>query len=450
MLMALTLRMVVGTKMTIPNSMLYLCQDSFKNNKQMRQSNRYVLSAFVILLIAGFTSSLLACTTAVISGKYTKDGRPILYKHRDTWAVNNVVRYVDAEPYSFMGLVNSSDTNSKSVWIGQNESGFAIMNSASYNLNYGDTTKLTGGEGRLMRFALQHCKSVADFEHILDTLSRPTRLEANYGVIDAEGNACYYELGNNEYTKFDANDPSVAPYGYIIRTNFSFMGEMGKSASGYIRYETANDIFHEAIFAKKMDAVYLLQHTSKGLKHSLTNEDLLVDLGDKPEDTPTYHHFRDFIPRTGTSSAVAIEGVLKGESPMATTFYGIIGFPLTSVIVPMWLGAEDNLPRVVSYDETIKDSPICHAALDFKEDCLPLFISREKYYINVNALVNSDNTGIMQVLKPVEKEILKKSQSTFEALINSDFDKAVLLDYYGWIDETLKSYYQEELDYELF
>lgn len=411
---------------------------------------KYKLRVLSLVLLAGFSASVMACTTAIISGKYTKDGRPILYKHRDTWAVNNVVRYIDAEPYSYMGLVNSSDAEAKSIWIGQNESGFAIMNSASYNLNYGDTTKLSGAEGRLMRVALQQCKSVSDFEYLLDTLTRPTRLEANYGVIDAEGNACYYELGNNEYTKFDANDPSVAPYGYIIRTNFSFMGEMGKSASGYIRYETANDIFHEAIFGKKMDAVYLLQQTSKGLKHSLTNEDLLVDLGNKPEGTPTYHHFRDFIPRTSTSSAVAIEGILEGESPLATTFYGIIGFPLTSIIIPLWMGGKESLPRVVSYNEKLKDSPICHAALDFKEECLPLFISREKYYINVNALVNSDKTGIMQVLKPVEKEILKKSKSTFETLKSSDFAKADVLEYYQWLDQTLESYYQEELDYKLF
>jgi len=405
---------------------------------------KLILSLWVLGVV-----SMLACTTAIVSGKYTKDGKAILYKHRDTWAVNNVVRVIQAQPYTYMGLVNSSDTDAKSIWIGYNETGFAIMNSASYNLNYGDTTKLSGGEGRIMRYALQHCKTVDDFQHMLDTLSRPTRLEANFGVIDADGNACYFELGNQDYTKFDANDPSVAPFGYIIRTNFSFMGEMGKSASGYIRYETANDIFHEAIFAKKMDAPYLLQQTSRSLKHSLTQEDLIQDLGNQPEGHPSYHHFRDFIPRTGTSSAVAIAGVTADESPSATTFYGIIGFPLTSIIIPLWLEGGQDLPKVVSYDEDLEDAPICHAALDFKAECLPMFISREKYYINVNALHNSDGSGYMQVLKPLEGSVLRYSASVYEDLKAKGFQKKDIQAYYQWLDETIYDYYKKELHYEL-
>lgn len=40
-----------------------------------------------------------------------------------------------------------------------------------------------------MRKALRVCKTVQDFEHFLDTLPRPMRVEANFGVIDAYGGA---------------------------------------------------------------------------------------------------------------------------------------------------------------------------------------------------------------------------------------------------------------------
>ena len=33
------------------------------------------------------------CTTAVISGKATNDGRPLLMKHRDTDDLNNIIKW---------------------------------------------------------------------------------------------------------------------------------------------------------------------------------------------------------------------------------------------------------------------------------------------------------------------------------------------------------------------
>ena len=41
-------------------------------------------------------------------------------------------------------------------------------------------------------------------------------------------------------SKFDVNDPAVAPNGYLIRTNYSVAGEENKGY-GYIRYATATD-----------------------------------------------------------------------------------------------------------------------------------------------------------------------------------------------------------------
>ena len=83
-----------------------------------------------------------------------------------------------------------------------------------------------------------------DFEHFLDTLPRPMRVEANFGVIDAYGGAAYYETNNERYYKKDANDPNLAPEGYLIYTNFSFEGRTDEG-KGYVRYENAKKIFKE-------------------------------------------------------------------------------------------------------------------------------------------------------------------------------------------------------------
>ena len=46
-----------------------------------------------------------ACTVAVISGKYTKDGRPLLWKNRDTNYINNQIMFFNDGKYEYMGLV---------------------------------------------------------------------------------------------------------------------------------------------------------------------------------------------------------------------------------------------------------------------------------------------------------------------------------------------------------
>ena len=421
--------------------------NTFENN--FLTFNLYKMQKLLFLIIVFvLTINIVsnACTTAVVSGKYTKDGRPLLLKNRDTWAVNNSMKFFDAEPYSFLGLVNSKDSLAKSVWIGSNSAGFAIMNSASYNLNVDDTLKQSGLEGRIMKMALQYCKTVDDFQTMLDTIQKPYLLEANFGVIDAEGGAAYFELGNYKYTKIDANDPAVAPNGYLIRTNFSFTGKMG-IGGGYIRYQTASDLFYEAVSTNDLDAQFIIQKVIRSLKHSLTGTDL-SDYKNIAKNTPTYFHFRDYIPRTGSSSGVVVQGVKKNENPEFTTIWAVVGFPLTSVVVPFWIKGGEQLPEIASYDSEINDSPLCHAALQFKKDCLPVrFGINGKYYININALLNADNSGYMQVLAPVENEIFKRTKTQLELWRNNEITKAGVQEFYSEIDAFIKKEYAEKLNY---
>ena len=129
------------------------------------------LSIVLSMLFLVFnTENIYSCTTAVISGKYTKDGRPMLWKNRDTWAINNVLMYFEDGKYPYLGLVNSKDIEGKSVWIGMNSTGFAIMNSASYNLNLNSDAKNIGTEGRIMKEALATCSTLEEFEEVYERL----------------------------------------------------------------------------------------------------------------------------------------------------------------------------------------------------------------------------------------------------------------------------------------
>jgi hypothetical protein len=389
-----------------------------------------------------------ACTTAVVSGKATQDGRPLLWKHRDTWATKNKIMQFTDGKYSYIGLVNSGDKTGKSIWIGYNSAGFAIMNSASYNLN-NDTIEQSGLEGQLMKKALQTCASVDEFEQFLKDLPKPTRLEANFGVIDALGAAADFELANFHYVKFDANDPKQAPNGYLIRSNYSVSGKYGKGG-GYTRYRTAEEVFYQAVGNNSFDVMTIAQGASRNLTHSLTKENLW-DYVNIPEHTPKYVCFKDFIPRSGSASSIIIQGVKEKEDASLTTMWSIVGFPLTSVCIPLWVDQKTDLPKIVQYDPEPEDSPICHAALNLKKKVYSYRLgSHSKYYIDVNTLLNANNSGFLQVLKPLEDKIYAKSTKMISTWYkNGKKNKSEMKEFYQWIDQTVSDYYSEHFGLKL-
>ena len=191
---------------------------------------------FLILgLLAALTAEpVLACTSAVVSGKVTPDGRPLLWKNRDTDYLRNHVAYIKGEKYNFIADVNSANFPAlKEAWMGTNSVGFALMNTQSYNLvEVKDGEERGAANGRIIYRALEVC-------------SKPSLIEANFGVIDAQGAAAMFEVDYYKYTMYDANNPKDAPYGYIARTNFSFAGEANRGA-GYVRYMEADRVLMRA------------------------------------------------------------------------------------------------------------------------------------------------------------------------------------------------------------
>jgi|Deesub1362B_J571_1020462.scaffolds.fasta_scaffold03453_1 hypothetical protein len=401
------------------------------------------LRAFLAVVLPAFlfwTAQSRACTTAVISGKYTVDGRPLLLKHRDTGHLQNKLVYFTDGKYAYIGLVNADDSLAAKVWAGVNSAGFAIMNSASYNLNTGDTTKIKDREGYLMKRALQVCATLADFERLLDTLAKPLGVEANFGVIDAQGGAAYYETSNWSYTKFDANDPRTAPFGYIIRTNYSYTGER-ENDKGIIRYQTAAELFYRAAQTSNLSYRFLLQDVSRCLYHSLTGTDLAENLP-SVKDNPLFVPFRDYIPRYFSASTVVIQGVKKGESPDLATMWTVLGFPLTSVAIPVWVAGGDMLPSILKADYP-QNAPLCSAALNLKSRCFPMKRGNGKYYLNWPALLNREGEGILQKLRPVENAVLEKAEAYLSRWRNRGIRKDEIRAFYTAVEKSVRNSYRQ-------
>lgn len=394
----------------------------------------------ILLLFIVLGQVALACTTAVITGRASRDGRPLLYKQRDSGFLDNKVMLFKDGLYTYIGIVNSEDKEGKEVWGGHNQVGFAIMNSASYNLNAETKEEKPELEGVVMKLALQECRTLKDFENLLDTFPRPMHLSANFGVIDAEGGAAYYETSDYEYKKYDANETED---GYLLRTNFSYSGERERDL-GLSRCEVATQLFEKKFKFNDLSYTSIFQDISRSLQHGIMDMDLNSQI---PKDNSQKHFvsFRDFIPRYSTTSSIVIEGVKENESTDLTVMWTILGSPLTSVAMPLLIVEDGSLPQIVLADDTEK-APLCTWSLNLKKKLFPITRGEGKDYLDLAQLITQDNQGILQKVKVWENEIAQKADKYFskwrkEGEVGSNYKEL-----YEWIDAFLKEKYSEELD----
>jgi hypothetical protein len=396
--------------------------------------------AFLMILSAG---DAMTCTSAIVSGKHTRDGRPLMWKHRDTSVMESKLVYLKGEKYDIIALVNSSSTDARSIWIGFNSAGFAIMNTLSYNIE-DDSTSSGARNGILMREALEHCANLDDFEMFLRDQERPMRVRANFGVIDAHGGAAYYETNNDTWVKIDVNDPSIAPHGYVVRTNYSYTGTPHGGA-GYIRFNTAENLFYKASGGNNLSVDYLLEHMSLSLENSYTGQHINQFMHLSERDNH-FIYFQDCINRYTSTSSVVVQGIKGDESPLFTTMWTMIGFPLASVPVPVWINPQRLLPEVLTAPWG-EDSPMSDYSLRLKSRMIPSERGSTKYYINTTRVFNAEGSGITQRLLPVHKSLVREAVNNLDDWRRDGMiDPGRLSALYLWADSLVRKSFEEILD----
>ena len=354
------------------------------------------------------------CTTAVISGLATTDGRPIIWKNRDSDFLSNKVIYVKEQPYSYLGLINSEDTSGRQVWVGLNSQGFAIMNSVAYNLP--EPGQIKDLEGLIMADALRTCATVDDFEtFIKKNLSPDFGSQANFGVIDAQGGAALFEVYNKGYKRWNADD---FPEKYIVNTNFARSGKEDKG-KGYLRFDRASKLFTQ-VPDSKISHEYIIQAASRDIGNALLNVPAPSEWKKLPSDKPYWVYSNHSPDRNWTSSAVIIHGAKKGAKNDHTTMWVMLGEPLTTIAVPLWVEAGEP-PAELWQEET---APICKESLRIKNILRPLIAEERKDYLDITKLNNKDGTGYLPNLLKEEKEILDKTKK----FLNKNPNASKLLD----------------------
>ncbi len=263
------------------------------------------LKAVILTLSLLFaTYNLPACTTAIVSAEASATGRPLLWKQRDTGSPYNTVVFICStdSTYAYTGLFGTGDLQHTSVYAGENEKGFAIVNNNSYNLAAGEYSTANGS---FIRRALECCTTVDEFETMLKT-ETPRRVEANFGVIDAFGGAAYFEAADSSVTRFDVPDG-----GFLVRSNFSVSGSAdgvgfttaGTSRyarTGYARYVTAGALMssHKGKFTPS----FMIDSLGRSFYNAL----LGYDASDQSLSSVFYDE--DFIPRPTTTASVCFDG----------------------------------------------------------------------------------------------------------------------------------------------
>ena len=391
-----------------------------------------------LLLFSISVQVSFACTSIIVSGKASTDGRPYIFKNTDATKQDEVVVSCKGEIYHYIAITLADDFRPDKVSSGFNEKGFSIINTKTFNQN--GARKDDSNNTRIMRRALEICASLKDFECLLDTLPHPLRANSNFGVMDAEGCVAYYEVSNHKYKKYDVNDPMIAPHGYLIRSNFAFSGDRSKDV-GVARYNAMDTYVSRMMKNGKISSEDIIRGVTRYFVHGETKVNLneFEPLNNRK---PVYVDFTDYIPRRQTISAQLIQGVEKGEDPLHTIGWTICGNPMTTVCIPLWIIPNHRVPKIMSRNSS-KHASICDAGLKLKRFLFPNDKKRNKGDINLAQLINKSGTGTVQQITSIETEVFRRAKKVQNAVRKQRNAAQEINDFYSWVDSYVAAEYKK-------
>lgn len=359
--------------------------------------------AFICFALMAVATAL-GCTSAIIGADANPYGRPLLWKNRDTSTIDNKVEYVEGKDgnHSYVALFNANDKNLEQAWMGMNDAGFAVMNTASYNIKDDKVPeKDMDREGYVMTIALQTCRIVDDFAKLLETLPRPMGVEANFGVIDAYGDGAFFETNNHSFIRYNLSE---AKGHVLVRTNYSHSGRPNEGY-GFIREGNACHLLEPYAHTGEITPELLTETVSRSFWHDLKKKDYALG-----EDRWVID--QDFIPRYKSTATVVIEGCKPIARDIVPTpkfiedqyiMWTGLGYPPCSEIVPVWCAPEGVDPELRGL------LPNGHSAMGDKvkarrDEVFPIHKGNGDKYIDMIRLHNADGTGYVQTLVPKNLE----------------------------------------------
>lgn len=376
---------------------------------------------FLVICICALAGCVpaFACTTALVSSGASSNGRPMIWKQRDTAYEFSVLKHVMDGKYEFTAIFDANDTALASAYAGVNEKGFAIINNLSYNLSGCDCLR---SNGALMRLALATCADVDEFLSLVGSFPVPRSFEANFGVADRNGNLCYVEIGDVSVKRYDVPDN-----GWLVRSNYSLSGRENEGR-GFARYRTA-----EALMSKhkgKFSADYLFDTVSR----SFYNEVLKTDVSKRNRKGMAVD--LDFIPRTTSVCSICIEVPRQDEAENSALIWCSTGYPLGAYAVPVWQCAGDNIPSFLS--STADDIRSASSVLSqrIKNMLHPLERDASGIYIDFSLAL-----PVIKLVRKYERTEYEYGLELDRKLRKGSFDKSLISKYNSEAEQRFVSFY---------
>ncbi len=354
----------------------------------------------VFLFFAGVQLTADECSTAVIGAGAAQEGRPLLWKNRDTDKLSNKVVFVSEVPYSYIGIVDSDAPSGRMVWAGVNTAGLAIFNSVAYNLPQ-KSAEMKDLEGLIMAEALRTCRSVDDFEAYLKKNTGPDLgSRANFGLIDGQGGAALFETHNHGFKRLDVAQTAEK---YLLNTNFSRSGE-AEEGRGYVRFSRLEALFRQAAEGK-LSLPFILQTAARDLGHPLLQHPGPADWAKLPARPPRYLYSAHTINRASTACAIVVQGVDKGGDPADVLLWIIPGEPVCGIALPLWVAA-GQVPAEFSSGEM---APFFAETWRLKKLLRPYQDVERSEYLDLTRLDNREASGWLPRLLQKERVVFQKT-----------------------------------------
>ena len=126
----------------------------------------------------------------------------------------------------------------------------------------------------------------------------------------------------------------------------------------------------------------------------------------------------------------------------------VLGWPLSSVSIPVWLNKKVEIPYILQYNKQLKDAPMCTMALEAKKLCFPYnWGTSSKHYMDVNALLNADNSGVLQLILPLENLLFEKAEKLLNNWRINKIDTNEMKIFYDWVDAEVPDYYNKSFHF---
>ena len=372
---------------------------------------RIVMFRKIILLLMAAVAGIIpamGCTSAIIGAEANPYGRPLLWKHRDTSTIDNKVEYIPSRhgDHAYVALFNAADRKLEQAWMGMNDAGFAVMNTASYNIKDDKVpNSKMDREGYVMTIALRTCRTVDDFERLLETLPRPMGVEANFGVIDATGAGAFFETNNHSFQRFNLSD---APDHVLVRTNYSHGGRPNEGY-GFVREANAECLLAPYAAGGNITPEVLTEEVSRSFYHDLKKRDMALG-GDR------WVVDQDFIPRYKSTATIVIEGMIPVSDAASVTPEDVaeqyimwtgLGYPPCAEIVPVWCkegGVDEELRGTGADGHSVMGDRVKAR----RDEVFALRKGNKDKYIDMTKLYNEQGTGYVQVLVPQNRQVYER------------------------------------------